>query len=142
MNNIEFEGVISKGHLEPHIRLSIANVMSSMESKRIRVTIGEAKKKRSLKQNKFWFGMCVPQVRHFMRENGQNLTLDETHDMCVRLIWKRTKYVEMPNGTHTEVRCSSTDETTFSWEEAIDQTRAYFAPMGLMLPMPNEILPV
>jgi len=138
-DKIEFEGVISKGHMPPHIRSNIATLFSSMEGKRIRLKIEEAKKKRSLKQNSFYFGSIVPAVRQYMlKEQGQNLSLEETHDMIVKYVWKFTKWVEMPDGGRVEVRRSSTEADTMGWEEKIELTRAYFAPVGLQLPYPNE----
>ncbi len=136
-NNIEFEGVISKGHFPPHIRQSIANVMNSMESKRIRVTIAEAKKQRSGKQNRFYWSQIVPAARNHFFDKGINLSLDETHEVIVKGIWKHTRYVTV-GGEEVEIRRSSTDTDTKLWEQYADITRAYFAQEGLQLPLPNE----
>jgi hypothetical protein len=138
-DKIEFEGVVLNGHLPPAVRLSISAALPAFNNKPVTVKIEPIKRKRSLKQNSFYFHKIVPAVRQYMlKEQGQNLSLEETHDMIVKYVWKFTKWVEMPDGGRVEVRRSSTEADTMGWEEKIELTRAYFAPVGLQLPYPNE----
>jgi hypothetical protein len=140
---LEFISPVIKGRFEPSVSLQIKNALQGMEGKRIYLKLKEYRKKRSQSQNAFYFSQIVPRVRqHMLKVWGQNLSLEETHDMIVKHIWKFTKWVDMPDGTRCEVRRSSTEADTINWEEKVELTRAYFAADGLQLPMPNEILPV
>lgn len=137
-DKIEFEGVISKGHMPPHIRSNIATLFSSMEGKRIRLKIEEARKQRSGKQNRFYWAVIIPAARKHFFDKGINLTLEETHEAIVRGIWKHTKYVNMA-GEEVEIRRSSTETDTKLWEQYQDITRAWFANEGTQLPYPYEV---
>ena len=104
----------------------------------IRWSIVERKEKRSSPQNAFYWGVAIPIIREAFLERGQVLSADDAHEIVVGAIWKHTKVIELMDGTQQEVRQSSSNLTTAQWEVYMDLTRAYFAPHGVIIPLPNE----
>lgn len=95
-------------------------------------------RKRSIKQNGFYWDTAVHLVQSMFREKGQPLSASETHEIIFGVIMGQTKTVTMPNGERQEIRRSSTELTTAEWEDAMTLLRAWCAKEGKTLAFPNE----
>lgn len=132
---IEFTATIDNGALVPPMHYK--PFMKANAGKQARVSLSWNTKKRSLRQNSFWFGPVLSAVRNWMHEQGYNFSAEETHDYLVRHVWKHTEVVMVEN-TPYERRLSSTKLSTADWEKMIDITRLWASERGFIVPFPNE----
>jgi hypothetical protein len=135
MRPIEFIATIANGIIKPPMNLH--HFLSANEGKQVRIVLSWSLKKRSIKQNAFWFGPVIQCVRDWLRDQGYNLDANETHEYLIRHVWKYTD-VMMIEGVPFERRLSSTKLSTGEWERMIEITRQWAAERGFILPMPNE----
>lgn len=134
----EFVSTVCNGHLEAPVRAKLADVMRRYEGKKLRITVSEAKKRRSNAQNAYYFGVVVPAIRGLFAEAGTALSSDETHEFIKRHIWKLTKQACLPDGEVIEVTDSSTKLATQEWEERMHMTRAWAAQYDVDIPEPHQ----
>lgn len=62
------------------MRSTLANVFPSYAGKKIKLSIAEAKEKRSLDQNSYYHVAIVPHVRYARFEMGDPLSIDAVHE--------------------------------------------------------------
>jgi len=105
------------------------------------VTLILEPKRRTKKQNSFYWFKIVPAIKDFWFDGGEVFDLEETHDRIVRDVWKYTKPY-MLEGESREVRRSSTEATVKLWQDFQEVTYAYFAERGLILPSPEQQIPL
>jgi hypothetical protein len=135
MRSVEFTATICCGVLVPPLQFT--SFLRANDGKQARVVLSWHLKKRTTKQNRFWFGCCIPVIREWLLDQGINLDAEETHEFCVRHVWKHTEVVFVGD-VPFERRLSSTKLSTKEWEERIEVSREYFGEKGLPLPYPNE----
>lgn len=135
---IEFEGVVSGGHMPPPVRSQISEAIRRMEGKRLVVKISEPKKQRSSPQNRYYFGVIVPHVQQMFVDAGNNVGREETHEYLKQHIGKLTMVIETPDGLKRTVTRSSTELSTKDAEEYFEKIRAWAAEFGCQIPLPNE----
>lgn len=68
------------GKLPPGMKETLSKVFPSYAGKKIRLSISEAKEKRSLDQNALYWVAIVPHVRHVRLDMGDPQTLEQTHE--------------------------------------------------------------
>ncbi len=139
MATLSFQ-MMPDGKLPVGIRETLARSLPSFAGKRVRFTFEEAKKVRTLKQNRFYFGPMINAVRLWLLDNGAVFSAADVHEYLWRNVLKETEMVVMPDGSHFERRLSSKDSTTAQWEKRMDIIRAWGAERGLELPFPGEDL--
>lgn len=126
------------GRIPLPVRITIAALIAKVPGKRIRLTIALYKKKRSINQNSFYFGVIVPLVRQKLNEAGNDITDKGTHKLIKQEVWRHFKSITLPDGSKREILDTSTNLTTTQWEENIEKTRAWAAEWDIFLPLPNE----
>lgn len=72
--------ILADGKLPQGIRETLARVFPSFAGKKVRLSIGEAKDKRSLSQNSYYWAAIVPHVRQVRFEMGDPLSLEQVHE--------------------------------------------------------------
>lgn len=136
---IEYSGVISKGHLPLLVRHDISNTLKKFEGKRINISIAESQRKRTLRQNRYWFGILRKHVVPVFRDYGDNWDEFSVHEY----VMKQLGYQEIltdHKGNDFVSRTSSSKFTTKQWEDYMQRARAYLATEhGIGLPLPNEV---
>jgi len=68
------------GKLPASIRQTMVNVCPTFAGQKVRLSIAEAKDKRSLDQNSFLHGVVIPHVRMARLDMGDPITLDQCHE--------------------------------------------------------------
>jgi hypothetical protein len=68
------------GKMPVGIKETLARLFPSLAGKKIRLSIEEAKDKRSLDQNAYYRGFVLTHVRHVRLENGDPVSLDQAHE--------------------------------------------------------------
>lgn len=138
VNAIELYSEVKNCHLDIPCRLSIKNALKMLDGKKIKVTIEERKKTRSIRQNSFYFGVIVPLVTNFLNEYGANIDGDEAHEFLKQEVMKLRREFVTPDGEVRYITGSTTKLTTAEWELQMDKIRAWAANVSLILPFPNE----
>ncbi len=133
-----FVSHITKGHLDSGCRHSIQRLLKAHEGKKVRVTIEEYKKKRSSDQNAFYWGVVIPLVIEMFLDNGQPMSIEDTHTFLKEQVGKLYKQVNEPSGSISTITRSSTDLNTKEWEDYITCIRVWAAQWGKIIPLPNE----
>lgn len=68
------------GKLPVGIRETLVRILPGYAGKKIRMTIEEAKTKRSLNQNDYYWAAIVPHVRQVRADNGDPVTVELCHE--------------------------------------------------------------
>lgn len=135
---LEFEGIVSNGHLPPPIRSNIMSAIQRMEGKNVAIRISEPSRQRSTRQNRFYWGVIVPMVTQMFVDAGNNVNRDEVHEYLKQYIGKLTIVMETPDGFKRTVTRSSKELDTAEAEEYFEKIRAWAAGFGMQIPLPNE----
>ncbi len=138
MSSLIVQSSVHNGKLEPEARKSIVDALQRVEGKKVRITIVEVKKRRSLSQNAFYWGVVIPQVMTLLESFGNKVNSQEVHDFLKREVAKMEVMIEFPNGLQKIATASSSDLTTGEWEEYLDVIRAWAAQFDCIIPFPNE----
>lgn len=72
--------ILPDGRLPVGIKETLARVFPSFAGKKVKLSIAEAKEKRSLDQNAYYWVAIVPHVRHVRFEMGDPLSIDQVHE--------------------------------------------------------------
>lgn len=79
MTELNFH-VLPNGRLPEGIKHSLGHIIPSLAGKKVRLSIGEAKEKRSLDQNAYYWSAIVPHVRKVRFDMGDPLTIEQVHE--------------------------------------------------------------
>lgn len=108
-------------------------VAMNYDNKKVEVTVSEFKKKRSINQNNYYYGVVIPIAADEMGVHPY-----EAHDILGREFLKYQ--ITDSNGEVHELVRSTTDLTTVEAEEYYRQCREYIsANYEAYIPLPNEV---
>lgn len=139
-NAIQLYSEVHNGHIDSNCRQSIANALKMLDGKRIKVTIEERKRARTLSQNSFYWGVLVPMVVNFMNDYGAIVDGEEVHEFLKQEVMKLRTEITTPEGEIKYITGSTAKLSTLEWEMAIEKVRVWAANVDLILPFPNETL--
>lgn len=72
--------MLENGKMPEGMRLTLANIFPSFAGKKLKLTIAEAKEKRSKSQNDYYWTAIVPHVRKVRFEMGDPLSTEQVHE--------------------------------------------------------------
>lgn len=137
-NKITFESPVNNGKIEGRIARHLNACIKNMDGKRVRIIIEECKRKRSLNQNAYYFGVVVQLVHGAMIDAGNDIDTEEVHNMLKVDVGRLVKDVVLPDGTKRKVIRSTTELSTVEFEEYLEKCRAWAAQFDLIIPLPHE----
>lgn len=132
---------IQKGRIPRSVSEAIGALFKNQpDGKRVEITLREYFPKRSLQQNRYYWGVVVEKIRAFLNSFGNTLTDDETHEFIKQNIAGSmfVKRVAMSDGSFETIVRSSKTFNTKEWEELMTLCRAWGAENGVDIPEPNE----
>lgn len=138
--SLEFCGLVTDGKLPAEVSDKIAAVIRRMEGKRVLVTVREQKRRRSLNQNAFYWGVVVEAVTQMFRDAGNYVDPEDVHDFLKLRVGKLAQVFVDPNGEVIKSTGSTTKLSTQEFEVYLDRIRAWAAEFGVVIPLPNEEL--
>ena len=99
----------------------------------------KAKTKRSLNQNKYYWGVIIPCIQNGLFETqGEWLTHDATHEF-LKSNFNYKELVNESSGEIIKLPKSTTESDTFDFEEYLDKCRLFADEfLNIIIPMPNE----
>lgn len=133
-----FDVQVQNGRVQQATLDTIRTLLATLNGKRVRISIAEIKRQRSLNQNNFWWGVVVPILQEIFEEHGNECDPESVHHYAVEHIWNWTKVIVDPAGVRRKIVLSSTALDTAQWEDNITKTRAWCAQFGRQVPLPNE----
>lgn len=135
----EFHDLVLSGRFSnTHVREAIALTMKQFEGKRIKVTIEEEKKKRTNKQNGFYWAAVIPPIRQLFESGGATVDDEDVHLWLRRNVGKLTRVITDPDGNTWAATRSSTSLSTIEFEEYIEKIREWAINLGVNIPFPDE----
>jgi hypothetical protein len=132
------QSLVTGCRLDGASREAIKKALERMEGKRVRIALSEVKKRRSLSQNRFYFGVVIPIIRSMFEKAGTFADSEEVHTYLKSRVGKMEKRIALPDGSQWYTIGSSSKLTTGEWEDFITAIRAWAADFGVIVPIPNE----
>lgn len=109
--------------------------------KRLVLTLKEQKKRRSLNQNAYLWGVVYPAIVAVFREHGNNVDAEDVHAYLKDRVGKLRQHFVTPDGEVLTGPGSTAKLTTMEFEEYLAKVRAWAAEaLGLAVPLPNETI--
>jgi hypothetical protein len=128
----------SKGHLGDVTIKAINGALVGTEGKWICLTVGMAKKPRSNRQNRYWFGVINKYIYPQVKSLGYNWSAYDIHQIIMQELGYE-KIAVTPSGKITVVLDRSSKFCTKEWEDFMEAARALLSQKwGVLIPLPNE----
>jgi hypothetical protein len=131
---------VTNGQLGDTAELQFLAELAHHEGKDICVTVERKRKKRSLNQNSYYWGIVIPLVRKLLEEYGNEVDDEETHSFLKEHVGKLTASVVGKSGRRVAITKSSASLSTAEFEEYILKITAWAATEGVVIPSPNDHL--
>ena len=136
----EFPARVTDGRLPKPVGDKLAACLRTFEGKDVLVAVSERKRPRSLKQNKYWFGVVVRDITLALRELGNNIDEQETHDFLKDDVAKLKRAIILPTGEVKFTVPSSANLTTAEFTRLIDVSRVWaLEELALDIPPPDPL---
>lgn len=130
---------VKDGHLNDSAELELLATFATHEGKQIGITVERKRKKRSLSQNAYYWGVVIPPIQALLNEYGNDVDEEETHGFLREHIGKLTSSVFDKDGRRMAIVKSSTGLSTAEFEEYMLKVRAWAAGEGVQILEPNEL---
>jgi hypothetical protein len=131
---------VTNGKLSDGVALTLCNAIEDMEGKNLIITVKEQSKRRSERQNAFYWGVVIPAVKGLFEAAGTTCTPEDVHCYLKEHVGGMMKIIFLPDGSRRAIVESSTKLSTAEWELFMTKIRAWGAGWGIVIPEPNESL--
>jgi len=135
---VELLAKVINGKLATEVIRSLSTAISNLDGEIIKIVIEKAKKKRSVNQNSYYWGVIIQEVLLMFREAGNDVDAEEVHSYLKEHVGKLTKVVVDPEGNKESVLQSTTRLSTKEFEDYLERIRAWAAGFGIVIPLPKE----
>lgn len=137
---LKFFSRVTNGKLAEGVSITLRELIKKMEGKNLVITVKEQGKRRSDKQNAFYWGVVIPLVKQLFEGAGTTCTPEDVHCYLKEHVLGMMKVMVLPDGSRRAVVESSTKKDTKEWEDNMEKIRAWAAQWGVVVPYPNEYL--
>lgn len=131
---------ITNGKMEPEAVQMLVSELARHNSKDIAITIERKRKKRSISQNSYYWGIVIPACKAILEEYGNEVDDEETHSFLKEHVGKLTGSVVDSVGRRVAITKSSAALSTAEFENYLLRVTAWAAQEGVVIPAPNEHL--
>lgn len=123
-----FAGIVRQGKPILDNRAGFLRMLGLLEGKRIEISIQKLRKKRSLPQNNWYFGVLIPLMAEHLGVHADDVHRDlKRHFLAVRI-----------DENFARVR-STTELSTDEFSRFMEDCQRLAAEYGVDVPMPNEV---
>jgi len=138
----EFSGTVDKnGKIIINNLERVKGLLLQYKDKEIQVSVKKANKRRSAKQNRWYWGVAIKTIQEeLLRIEGEPYEKEDIHHYILSEVVKtkfRTKEVMGKLITYSETK-STSSMTTKEFETFKFQLQVHFANRGIDIPEPNE----
>ena len=140
-NRVNLKGTVNKGRVMIKNESFFSELISQFEDKDIIISLKEEKKKRSDKQNDWYWGVAIPTIQvDIQNQSGEIYSKDDIHDWNLNKAVKlKTEVKEMFGETIIIYRQKRTSKmNTKEFNNFKEKIQKYWAEMGIYIPDPNE----
>ncbi len=130
---------IKEGQLSDWAATQLAAELSYHDDRDVCITVERKRKKRSLSQNSYYWGVVIPICRRILENYGNEVDDEETHSFLKEHVGNLTSSVVDAKGRRAITK-SSAALTTGEFEEYILRVTVWAATEGVVIPSPNEDL--
>lgn len=136
---LEIPFLAANGRIPPNVWDRLAEAVRLQPGKRFVLTLKEQKRKRSLNQNAYLWGVVYPAIVAVFREHGNNVDAEDVHDFLKDRVGKLKQHFITPDGEVLTGPGSTAKLTTTEFEAYLDKVRTWAAEtLGIVIPLPNE----
>jgi len=140
MDKIKLTSAVTNGKISGYVAHQLRTIIGNLEGKSVRITLEEAQRTRSHKQNAYYWGVVVPLVLKLFLEAGNDTNAEEVHYYLKEHVGFLVKNLSAGDGEFKQVVTSSANIETAAFEEYLERIRAWAATYGVQIPLPNEKL--
>lgn len=130
---------VTGGRLHPAGRDTLIAEFNRHEGKDICITVERKRKKRSLNQNQYYWGVVIPACKKILEEYGNDVDDEEVHSFLKEHVGKLTGSVIDGKGRRAITKSSASLSTT-EFEQYIMRIIVWAATEHVIIPSPNEHL--
>ena len=135
---LHYNGKSTANGLKIYNRANFDKDVLMFLDKEITITVERKKKKRSLSQNNYYFGVVVPLVRMGLVDIGYRAGLEQAHNY-LRDNFAKGELVNENTGEILPIKLSTTEMTTTDFMGYIEQIQQWSAEyLNVQIPDPNE----
>lgn len=140
---VQFRAKQSNGVFSISNREFFDRYLKTLDDGNYSITIEKAKKKRSLNQNRYYFGVVLPILLFNFREIGFNelQNIEQVHDILkVKFLVEK---ISNDNGEFLERIKSTTELSTVQFMDYIAEVQMWASQeFNIIIPDPNEVLEI
>lgn len=118
----------------------LLDAIAKMDGKRLILTLKEQKRRRSLNQNSYYWGVVIPPIVRMFREHGNMVDGQDVHEFLKLRVGKLAMNIVTPDGEVVKSLGSTAKLTTMEMEVYLERVRAFAAEYGVAIPLPGEAL--
>lgn len=137
---IQARAIIKEGKMKVN-RNDLSNFhkdLEGWEGKHVVVSVEKKKKTRSNQQNKFYWAVVVPIFRQGLRDIGEIMSIEQTHDL-LKFRFLIDEIVNQQTGEIIQRTKSTTELSTTEFMDLIDEIQRWGAEfLGVTIPDPDE----
>lgn len=135
----EWKGRVQNGMLPVWIWDEVQRSVQALEGKNMVISLREQKRRRSLSLNAFYWGFIVTPIMEALREFGNMVDQEETHEFLKAHVGKLNQVIVTPDGEIHRAPGSTKKMTGSEMVKYIEMIRAWAAEtLDLALKFPNE----
>lgn len=136
---LELSFMPQNGKLPATVTHRLVEAVAKAGDKRLVLTLKEQKKRRSLSQNAYLWGVVYPAIVAVFREHGNNVDAEDVHDFLKDRVGKLKQHFVTPAGEVLTGPGSTAKLTTTEFEAYLEKVRAWASEsLGIAIPLPNE----
>ena len=140
-----YEGKVKDGKIEMPRRVR-QEVCQTFEGRQIEVTFRRKRKRRSNEQNRYYWGVVIPEVIKGLIDVGNDdfqlgntVHAEQVHEFLKAEILQNGEEIILAGGEMKRLPATTTTLTTTEHMEFIDKVRAWAGEfLGINIPEPNE----
>lgn len=129
--------MLENGRIPDGMKTKLANIFPYYAGKKIRLSISEAKEKRSLEQNSYYWVAIVPHVRKARFDMGDPLSIEQVHEDLLNQFAPRVEATRM-DGTVYSRPMRSKEMSMDHMANYITAISGFMAIMGYPVPLKEE----
>lgn len=133
-----FTGKVEQGRLTIYRRADFDRAVLAFEGKQVEITIEKKRKRRSVFQNAYYWGVVIPIVQQGLNEIGYKTGKEQAHEL-LKSLFAKDEIVNEATGEVLNFPLSTAAMSTVRMMDYFAQITQWAAEfLGVEIPQPNE----
>lgn len=134
---IEIQFKPNDGRIPGSVLQRLVEAVAKAGGKALVLTLKEQKKRRSLNQNAYYWGVMVRDITKAFREAGNDMDEQEIHEYLKKEVGKLSRIAVLPDGEVVTIPGSTKRLTTSEFCDYVAKVTAWAAGMQIMIEPPS-----